>query len=132
MGEGSMVDKDSVRALLERYCAAMNERRREDWLDCFADDAIQEDPVGAPVNAGREAIGRFFDANEVPVTLSVTRDPLLVGREVLGFFQVVAEMDGNQMLLPRIVDHIVLTEDGSRIQSLRAFFDYAEMSPVAQ
>jgi steroid Delta-isomerase len=126
-----MVDKDSVRALLERYCAAMNERRREDWLDCFADDAIQEDPVGAPVNAGREAIGRFFDANEVPVTLSVTSDPLLVGREVLGFFQVVAEMDGNQMLLPRIVDHIVLTEDGSRIQSLRAFFDYAEMAPVA-
>ena len=36
-----MADKAQVRALLERYCAAMNEGRREDWLDCFADDAIR-------------------------------------------------------------------------------------------
>jgi steroid delta-isomerase len=125
-----MVDKTCVRALLERYCVAMNERRREDWLDCFADDAVQEDPVGTPANVGREAIGRFFDANEVPVTLTVTSDPLLVGGEVIGFFQVIAEMNGSKMLLPRIIDHIVLTEDGTRIQSLRAFFDYAEMVPA--
>jgi steroid delta-isomerase len=125
-----VVDKESVRALLERYCAAMNEGRREDWLDCFADDAFQEDPVGARPNVGREAIGRFFDANEVPVTLTVTSDPLIVGSEVIGFFQVVAEMNGSKMLLPRIIDHIMLTEDGTRIQSLRAFFDYAEMVPA--
>jgi steroid delta-isomerase len=125
-----MVDKQSVRALLESYCEAMNERRREDWLDCFADDAVQEDPVGAPVNVGREAIGQFFDANEIPVTLTVTSDPLIVGREVIGFFQVVAQMDSGSMRLPRIIDHIVLNEDGTRIQSLRAFFDYAEMVPA--
>lgn len=127
-----MVDKASVRALLERYCAAMSEGRREDWLDCFADDAFQEDPVGARANVGRQAIGRFFDANEIPVTLTVTDDPLIVGREVIGFFQVVAEMNGSKMLLPRIIDHITLTEDGTRIQSLRAFFDYAEMVPAAK
>jgi hypothetical protein len=127
-----MVDSGSVRALLERYCVAMNNHRREDWLDCFADDAVQEDPVGSPANVGREAIGRFFDANEIPVTLTVTTDPLVVGREVIAFFQVVAEMDGRRMLLPRIIDHIVLTEDGARIQSLRAFFDYAEMVPAGE
>ena len=125
-----MADTNQVRALLERYCAAMNERRREDWLDCFADDAVQEDPVGSPPNVGRDAIGRFFDANEIPVTLSVTDDPLVVGREVLAFFRVVADMGGGRMLLPRIVDHIVLTEDGSRFQALRAFFDYDELVPA--
>jgi hypothetical protein len=36
------------------------------------------------------------------------------------------------MLLPRIIDHIMLTEDGTRIQSLRAFFDYAEMVPAGE
>jgi hypothetical protein len=41
-------------------------------------------------------------------------------------------MNGSRMLLPRIVDHIVLTEDGTRIKSLRAFFDYAELVPAAQ
>ena len=125
-----MATKDEVRALLQRYCDAMNGRDRERWLDCFADDAVQEDPVGTPPNVGREAIGRFFDANEVPVTLSLTDDPLVLGDEVLAFLRVEADMGGQQMTIPRIVDHIVLTEDGTRFQSLRAFFDYDEMRPA--
>lgn len=125
-----MPGKDEVRALLERYAQAMNDRDREAWLDCFADDAVQEDPVGTPPNVGREAIGRFFDGNEIPVTLELTADPLVLGDEVLAFFRVVADMGEQAMTIPRIVDHIVLTEDGTRFQSLRAFFDYAEMVPV--
>ncbi len=125
-----MPDKAEVRALLQRYCDAMNEGRRDDWLDCFADDAVQEDPVGAPVNVGREALARFFDANEVPVTLSITDDPLIVGDEVLAFFRVDADMGGQRMTIPRIVDHVVLTDDGTRFRSLRAFFDYGEMVPA--
>ena len=123
--------KDAVRALLERYCTAMNERNREPWLDCFAGDAVQEDPVGTPPNVGREAIAKFFDANDIPVTLSVTQDPLVIGNEVLAFFKVTAEMGGQMMTIPRIIDHIVLTEDGTRFQSLRAFFDFAELVPLA-
>ena len=125
-----MPDKAEVRALLQRYCDAMNEGRRDDWLDCFADDAVQEDPVGAPVNVGREALARCFDANEVPVTLSITDDPLIVGDEVLAFFRVDADMGGQRMTIPRIVDHVVLTDDGTRFRSLRAFFDYGEMVPA--
>lgn len=125
-----MAAKDEVRTLLQRYCDAMNGRDRERWLDCFADDAVQEDPVGTPPNVGREAIGRFFDANEVPVTLSLTDDPLVLGDEVLAFLRVEADMGGRQMTIPRIVDHIVLTPDGTRFRSLRAFFDYDEMRPV--
>ncbi len=127
-----MAEKAEIRALLERYCAAMNEHRREDWLDCFADDAVQEDPVGMPANVGREAIGKFFDTNMIPVTLTVTDDPLVVGNEVLAFFTVVAEMEGGRMRLPRIVDHIVLSEDGQRFQSLRAFFDFSELVPATE
>ena len=33
--------------------------------------------------------------------------------------------------LPRIVDHIVLTDAGTHFQRLRAFFDYAELAPKA-
>ncbi len=125
-----MPTKAEVKTLLQRYCAAMSERRRDDWLECFADDAVQEDPVGTSPNIGREAIGRFFDANTIPVTLSLTDEPLVLGREVLAFFKVVADMDGQLMTIPRIVDHIVLTDDGGRFQSLRAFFDYDEMVPL--
>lgn len=119
-----------IRALLERYCTAMNAGDREAWLDCFADDAVQEDPVGTPPNVGREAIGAFFDANDVEVTLSLTADPLVVGNEVIAFFKADATMDGTAMVLPRIVDHIVLDESGTRFARLRAFFDYAELVPA--
>ena len=118
-----------VKALLDRYCEAMSANDREKWLDCFADDAVQEDPVGATPNVGRAAIGKFFDANPTGIHIYQTQDPLVIGNEVLAFFAVDADMDGTKMHLPRIVDHIVLTDDGTRIQRLRAFFDYAELGP---
>jgi steroid delta-isomerase len=118
-----------VKVLLDRYCAAMSANDRESWLDCFADDAVQEDPVGTTPNVGRDAIGKFFDGNPVGVHIYQTQDPLVIGNEVLAFFAVDADIDGTAMHLPRIVDHIVLTDDGTRFQRLRAFFDYAELSP---
>ena len=124
-----MATSAEVKALLDRYCAAMSEKDRESWLDCFADDAVQEDPVGAPPNVGRAAIATFFDGNPIPIYIYQTQDPLVIGNEVLAFFAVDAEIDGTKMHLPRIVDHIVLTDDGTRIQRLRAFFDYAELGP---
>jgi steroid delta-isomerase len=127
-----MADKETVRALLERYCASMNSGDRATWLDCFAPDAYREDPVGTPPQRGHDEIGAAYDENHVPVTLSLTQDPLVVGNEVIAFLTVVALMDGQKMTLPRIVDHIVLTDDGARFQSLRAFFDFAELVPLSE
>lgn len=127
-----MADKETVRALLERYCASMNSGDRATWLDCFAPDAYREDPVGTPPQRGHAEIGAAYDENHVPVTLSLTQDPLVVGGEVIAFLTVVALMDGQKMTLPRIVDHIVLTDDGTRFQSLRAFFDFAELVPLSE
>ena len=121
---------DEVSALLDRYCSAMSEGRRDDWLDCFADDAVQEDPVGTPPNVGREAIGAFFDASPPGVTLVRTADPLVLGDEVIAFFRAEVNMDGQDMVLPRIVDHIRLDATGTRFAHLRAFFDYAEIVPA--
>lgn len=120
-----------IRALLDRYCAAMTSHDRDAWLACFADDAVQEDPVGAVPNVGKEKIGAFFDANVIPVHIYQTQDPLVVGNEVIAFFAVDAEIDGATMHLPRIIDHIVLTDDRQHFKSLRAFFDYAELGPKA-
>ena len=116
-----------VLPLLERYCAAMTSHDREGWLDCFTDDARQEDPVGAPVNVGREAIGKFFDENITDLTLTVAAPPIVAGNEVIAFLRVDIMMGEQKMELPRIVDHIVLNDDGTKFASLRAFFDYAEL-----
>ena len=119
-----------VLPLLERYCAAMSNQEREAWLDCFTDDARQEDPVGAPVNVGREAIGKFFDENITDLTLSVTAPPIVIGNEVIAFLRVDIMMGDQKMELPRIVDHIVLNDEGTKFASLRAFFDYSELRPA--
>jgi steroid delta-isomerase len=119
-----------VLPLLERYCAAMTNQEREAWLDCFTDDARQEDPVGAPVNVGREAIGKFFDENITDLTLSVTAPPIVIGNEVIAFLRVDIMMGDQKMELPRIVDHIVLNDEGTKFASLRAFFDYSELRPA--
>lgn len=125
-----MPTADEVQILIDRYCAAMSAHDRETWLDCFTDDAVQEDPVGTPPNIGREAIGAFFDANIVDVALSSTAPPLVVGNEVIAFLKVRTTMDGQTFVLPRIIDHIVLDETGTKFASLRAFFDYAELGPA--
>lgn len=127
--EPRQVDNAQIKAMLDRYCAAMTARDADTWVNCFAPDATQEDPVGAAPNVGHAAIRAFFEANTIPVHIYQTQDPLVVGNEVLAFFAVDAEMDGTTMHLPRIVDHIVLTADRTRFQSLRAFFDYAELRP---
>ena len=116
-----------VLPLIERYCTTMSNQDREGWLDCFTDDARQEDPVGAPVNVGREAIGKFFDANIADITLSVAAPPIVIGNEVLAFLKVDIMMGDQKMELPRTIDHIILSDDGTKIASLRAFFDYAEL-----
>jgi steroid delta-isomerase len=126
-----MASKESVTALFSRYFQAMNVKDREAWLDCFADDASHEDPVGTPPNVGREAIGRFFDeVTQIPITVRAAADPIVVGNEALAFVEADAEIDGRRIRMSRIVDHVVLTPDGSRFQALRAFFDQSEGVPA--
>ena len=52
---------------------------REGWLALMADDVVIEDPIGESVTnpdgtglRGKEAVGRFFDQNIGPNTLTVT------------------------------------------------------------
>jgi len=99
-----MVTPEHVEQVVKTYCLAESAKDRDTWLSLFAPDAVHEDPVGAPVNRGVEAIGAFFDAGagQMDLDLHATAAP--------------------------IVDHMVFDGDG-RIASLRAFFDPAGIAP---
>ena len=56
-----MATTDQVRGAVERYVDTFQRQDRNAWLDLFAPDAIHFDPVGTPVNAGRDAIAGFWD-----------------------------------------------------------------------
>lgn len=125
-----MVTPEHAQQVIETYCKAESAKDRDAWLALFAPDATHEDPVGAPVNRGVDAIGAFFDAGagQMDLDLHSTAPPIVVGDEALAFLEVHVDHGAERMLLSPIVDHLVFDADG-RIASLRAFFDPAGIRP---
>ena len=54
-------DAATIRATVERYCAAFTAGDQDAYVGLFAADAWIEDPVGTPRHEGRAAIGVFFE-----------------------------------------------------------------------
>ena len=115
---------DDVYAALERYVDLFNAGDSAGWSELFAKDARQEDPVGSPVNEGREAIRAFYDnvRSIGPARITVERPPVIVGNEAILCFSVVTDLGEQKATVPFIVDHFVFDEQGA-ITSLRAFYD---------
>ena len=59
-----MPDRDDICRLCDSYIAALNKRDPDAVIAHFAEDAVQEEPVGTPPNVGREAIRDFFEGHK--------------------------------------------------------------------
>jgi steroid delta-isomerase len=125
-----MVTPEHAQQVIETYCKAESAKDRDTWLSLFAPDATHEDPVGAPVNRGHEAIGAFFDASvgHMDLDLRSTALAIVVGDEALAFLEVHVGHGAERLVLTPIVDHLVFDDEG-RIIALRAFFDPAGIRP---
>ena len=125
-----MVTPEHAEQVIETYCKAESAKDRDTWLSLFSPDATHEDPVGAPVNRGIDAIGAFFDAGagQMDLDLHTTAPPVVVGNEALAFLEVHVGHGAERLLLSPIVDHMVFDDEG-RITALRAFFDPAGIRP---
>jgi steroid delta-isomerase len=125
-----MVTPEHAQRVIEIYCTAESAKDRNTWLSLFAPDATHEDPVGAPVNRGLDAIGAFFDASaaKMDLDLHTTAAPIVVDDEALAFLEVHVGHGAERMVLAPIVDHLVFDDQG-RITALRAFFDPAGVRP---
>lgn len=127
-----MPDADAIRDAVESYLGAFNAGDRDAWLAHFAEGARQEDPVGAPVNEGLEAIGAFYDnllTGFGAPTVRLLHDPVVCGNEVAVAFDAEAGPDGGRVRIPTIIDHLVFDDD-VKITSLRAFWDPATITPI--
>ena len=112
-----------VKALLDRYCKSMSDKDRETWLDCFADDAVQEDPVGTTPNVGRAAIGAFFDSNPVPIHIYQTQDPIVIGNDAA------ADKFGGLFGYPTSV---LIDKDGKQIKRITGIISEDEISKLIE
>ena len=117
----------------------VKERKRDEWLALFADDAVVEDPVGPSLfdptgkgHRGKAAIGRFYDTIiAVGGTFDFTMQASYpCGDECANVW--VGRMtgaDGKGTETPMVTIYKVNSE--GRIVSLRAFWDSSRLQPKA-
>jgi steroid delta-isomerase len=120
-----MPDRDAMIAAVETHCRASTEGDFDAWVKIWADDAVVEDPVGAPPHRGIEAIRTTFwgmSRNAAP-KLELTEDVIVCGNEALAIMKVEVGPPDNRRKLGPVVDHFTFDED-AKITGMRAFFKY--------
>jgi steroid delta-isomerase len=127
-----MATPEQIRSTLDRYVETFSSNDADGWVATFAEDATQEDPVGTPVNKGRDAIREFYANTSAmfggALKLTMKEDPIIIDHEVALSAYAQAGSGEARSRMPRIIDHITFNDDAS-IASLRAFWTLDSMEP---
>jgi steroid Delta-isomerase len=123
-----MADSDSIKTTIDTYIATYSATDREGWLECFADGAWIEDPVGTARRKGLEAIGEFWDeAHAIPDNIELRLGDLciIIGKEAAFTMQARPNLGGDTYTFD-VIDHMSFDTDG-KITSNQTFYDAATM-----
>jgi len=121
----------SLRQLVDRYCAAVTSRDVGAMVALFTPDAVQTDPASAPPNVGHEAIRAFFQST-VDASTATTFRALAVhtsGNQAAVDFEVTVAMDGGSMVISGI--EVFSVADDGRISAVTAYWDDADVAFTA-
>ena len=127
-----MASAEDIRSTIHAYLAAFTANDREAWVALFTDDATVEDPVGSEVQVGRAAIATFWDVTHTlaDATTLELNGPICVASNEAAFpFRIVTTLAGDTFEMD--ATDVMVFADDARIRSQRAFWDMAEMRPVA-
>jgi steroid delta-isomerase len=122
-----MPTPEQVRDAVDAYVGAINKGDRQAWLDSFAHDATQIDPVPSPANVGRENIGAFWD-RMIGTAESVTfdlRQLHVCGDQAAVVWAITARAGGGGMEFDGV--DIFQIDDNGLIASVTAYWDPAQM-----
>jgi steroid delta-isomerase len=126
-----MADRASIQKTIDSYLATFTASDRAGWLDCFAEDAWIEDPVGTPRREGRDAIGAFWDeSHAMPdgIELRSSGITTILGSEAAFTMQARPNLGGEVYVID-IID-LMTFDDDAKITTMRAFFDSETMRPA--
>ena len=126
-----MPDADQIRATVARYAEVFTANDLDGYLALFAEDATLEDPVGAGVHQGKDAIRAFMTATREmspDIGLVVTGPVRVAGHEAAFPGEARPLFDDTRMAIP-IVDTLRVDDDGL-ITQLRAYWDFADLRPA--
>lgn len=109
---------------------AAQAKRKEEWLDLFAQDAIVEDPVGPSAfdpqgrgHRGRDAISKFWDMT-IATTESLEfdfRDSFRCGNEEANVGAIITTVGGYQITAEGVFTYKV--NDEGKLVALRAYWE---------
>ena len=123
--------RDSIMGTIDTYIATYSATDREGWLECFADDAWIEEPVGSGRREGLKAIGEFWDeAHAIPdsVELRLGDVRIIIGQEAAFTLEARPNLGGETYRFD-VIDHMSFDTEG-KIISNRTFYDVATMRPA--
>jgi steroid delta-isomerase len=126
-----MADRESIQKTIDSYLAAFTANDRAGWLECFAEGAWIEDPVGTPRRTGHAEIGAFWDeAHAVPDGIELRSSGLttIIGSEAAFTMQARPNLGGDVYVID-IID-LMTFDDDAKITTMRAFFDPEAMRPA--
>jgi len=117
-----MPTREEICRLCDDYIAAVSSHDPDAVIALFADDAVQEEPVGSAPNVGREAIRAFFEGHrDAPFTLTRFGPVNVVGNRAA--FQAHVAMDTPEGPFAMTTTDVITVDEDCRISEILAFPD---------
>jgi steroid Delta-isomerase len=123
--------RDSIMTTIDTYIATYSATDRDGWLECFAEDAWIEDPVGSGRREGLGAIGELWDeAHAIPDSIELRLGDLriIIGQEAAFTLEARPNLGGETYRVD-VIDHMSFDTEG-KITSNRTFYDAATLRPA--
>lgn len=124
-----MADHAKMEAVVQAYVAAFAAGEPEQVVALFSEDATVEDPVGAPVLRGRDAIREFYTASMATGATLQLEGPVRLTDEYAVFpFSVHLEWEGQKQRID-VIDTFRFNAE-NQVTEMRAYFGAANMHVV--
>ncbi|KIA62956.1 nuclear transport factor 2 family protein [Nocardia vulneris] len=119
---------EQIRDVVDRYVKLVGSGPTEAIVELYAPEATVEDPVGAPVRHGHDAIREFYDIlapldRETELRTDSVR---VAGNEVAFQFTIITRVGGQRFTMSPI-DYMEF-DDSGKIVRMRAFWSQDDMA----
>jgi hypothetical protein len=122
----TMPTKEAIIATVKAHCRSENELDKAAWLSNFADNAVNEDPVGADVIfRGIEELSTTLWDQVVRAEprLELVEELIVCGNEAIAILAVEFGQGDARLTISPIVAHFTFNKAG-KIAGIRSFFNY--------
>jgi steroid delta-isomerase len=123
-----MPDANHIRNVLTRYPELLSKGDVAGVVALYAESATVEDPIGAPLHRGREAVEKFYAASAGKVLMKITGPVRVAGKEAAAPFRVLLGPEGSRKVID-VID-VMTFDDAGKITSMRAFWSPDAIRPA--